>query len=224
MIIGSGLLARGFGAHYYVRSDVCIYAAGVSNSNCTDTSEFARERARLIAGLQVAGDVGAFVYFGTCSVADPESQHTQYVQHKLAMEQLASKHPRHLILRLPQVAGHTPNPHTLLNFLYARIIRSEAFSVWRGAYRNIIDVDDVVTLGTLLIENRAMRQCTVNIANPCSYSMIEIVRTMEDVLRKTAVYNLVERGRQYLIDIATMLSVLDQTHTLCVNVSETPTP
>lgn len=157
MIIGSGLLGRAFSASYTHRNDVCVYAAGVSNSNITDKSEFAREQLRLTAALAAAKDVSVFVYFGTCSVLDPEAYHTQYVQHKLAMERLVQTHSNYLILRLPQVAGQTPNPHTLLNFVYSRIIRSEAFVVWRTARRNIIDIDDVVTLGGLLIENRSLR-------------------------------------------------------------------
>jgi nucleoside-diphosphate-sugar epimerase len=210
MIIGSGLLARAF-AQYRQHSDVCIYAAGVSNSSSTDSCEFARDRARLVAALQSVNDVSAFVYFGTCSVADPVSWHTPYVQHKLAMEQLVAEHPHHLILRLPQVAGHTPNPHTLLNFLYARIVRSEVFSVWCNAYRNIIDIDDVATLANLLIENLTMRHCTLNIANPCSYSMPEIVNEMERVVGKKAIFNMVESGVYYEIEVTTMLPVLAKT-------------
>lgn len=63
------------------------------------------------------------------------------------MEALVTHHPRHLILRLPQVAGRTPNPHTLLNYLYARISRGESFRLWRNARCNIIDVDDVAAIG-----------------------------------------------------------------------------
>ena len=95
--------------------------------------------------------VDVFVYFGTCSVADPEVRHTAYVQHKLAMEQMVSAHSRNLILRLPQVAGKTPNPHTLLNFLYGRIARSESFNLWSKARRNIIDVADVTAIAEQLI-------------------------------------------------------------------------
>lgn len=212
MIIGSGLLAKAFSLQFDLRSDVCIYAAGVSNSHGMDLSEFDRERLRLTAALQTANDVGAFVYFGTCSVADPEAQDTHYVQHKLAMEQLVAQHPQYLILRLPQVAGHTPNPHILLNYLYARIARSEAFSVWRNAYRNIIDVDDITTLGGILIEDIEMRNCTLNLANTDSYSMPEIVSTMEQVVGKQAIFDVVERGSHYAIDVAAMLPILAQTH------------
>ena len=211
MIIGSGLLASGFASLYRQRMDVCIYAAGVSNSSNTILSAFAREQNRLAIALQSANDVDAFVYFGTCSVADPEVQHTPYVQHKLAMERLVSEHPNHLILRLPQVAGHTPNPHTLLNFLYARIVRSESFCIWRNAYRNIIDVDDVVTLASVLIDSKSMRQCTLNLANPECYSMPEIVTAMEQVVGKQAIFDIVERGCHYAIAVTTMLPALAQT-------------
>jgi len=47
MLIGSGLLVHAFSRAFLQREDVCIYAAGVSNSSCTDTHEFARECQRL---------------------------------------------------------------------------------------------------------------------------------------------------------------------------------
>ncbi|MEO8332991.1 MAG: NAD-dependent epimerase/dehydratase family protein [Gallionella sp.] len=208
MLIGSGLLARAFAPTFSLRGDVCIYAAGVSNSACTDTQEFARERQRLAGALQQAGQADAFVYFGTCSVADPEASDTPYVQHKLAMERLVSSHPRHLILRLPQVAGKTPNPHTLLNYLYARISRSEAFRLWRNARRNIIDVDDVVAISSRLIADPAVRNIMLNIANPVSYPMADIVGAIEKAVGKRAIYEVVERGSDYPIDTRAILPTL----------------
>lgn len=209
MLTGSGLLAQAFAPAFSKREDVYIYAAGVSNSGCTNSHEFARERKRLAEALQQAKTVDTFVYFGTCSVVDPEAQHTPYVQHKLAMEQLVSAHPRHLILRLPQVAGKTPNPHTLLNFLYARIVRSEAFQLWSKAERNIIDVDDVVAIARQLIANDNLRRVTLNVANPVSYPMTDIVAAMDKAVGKHAVYKFLERGSGYPIDISTMLPVVD---------------
>ena len=77
MIIGSGLLAKAFTNKFSQRDDICIYAAGVSNSACSDEREFARERQLLNEALQTkAGEVDAFVYFGTCSVGDPDTQNT----------------------------------------------------------------------------------------------------------------------------------------------------
>jgi nucleoside-diphosphate-sugar epimerase len=211
MIIGSGLIAQAFEPDFSHRDDLCIYAAGVSNSNCTDAHEFARERERLTQALAQTAHDTTFVYFGTCSVADPEAQSTPYVQHKLAMEQLVTACPHHLVLRLPQVAGKTPNPHTLLNYLYARISRSEAFPLWRNARRNIIDVADVVTIARELFADTSMRNIIVNIANPASYPMIDIVHAMERAVGKQAIYDIAERGSGYPIDIRMMRPLLDKT-------------
>jgi nucleoside-diphosphate-sugar epimerase len=210
MIIGSGLIARAFSGKFSQREDVCIYAAGVSNSRCTDKSEFGRERQRLESALQQAKHVDAFVYFGTCSVADPEAQDTPYVQHKLAMEQLASAHPQNLIFRLPQVVGNTPNPHTLLNFLYARISRSESFELWGGAKRNIIDVVDMAAIAEQFIADSSARNMTVNIANVVNCPMADIVGAMERAVGKPAVYRTVERGSGYSIDTRVIYPVLEK--------------
>jgi nucleoside-diphosphate-sugar epimerase len=208
MIIGSGMLARAFATRFSQRGDVCIHAAGVSNSSCIDPQEFARERKLLSAALEDPENAGVFVYFGTCSVGDPEARDTPYVRHKLAMEQLVAAHPRHLILRLPQVAGKTPNPHTLLNYLYARISRSEAFDLWNKAQRNIIDVDDVVAIAARVIADEDRRNVTINIANTGSYSMKEIVSAMARAVGKRAIYYALERGCEYTIETGAILPVL----------------
>jgi len=209
MLIGSGLLAQAFARLPVHHQDACIYAAGVSNSSCTDSHEFSREHRRLSMALEQAAHVDAFVYFGTCSIADPEAQNTLYVQHKLAMEKLVSTFPNHLILRLPQVAGKTPNPHTLLNYLYNRITRSESFCLWRNASRNIIDVDDVAAIVSQLIADPSMRNVTLNVANTRSYLMPRIVSSMERAIGKPAIYEIAERGAGYHIDNRLILPVLD---------------
>lgn len=208
MIIGSGLLARAFAKAFLARDDVCVYAAGVSNSSCADAHEFIRERLRLAEALRRAANLDAFVYFGTCSVVDPEVQDTPYVQHKLAMEKMVCAYPRNLILRLPQVAGKTPNPHTLLNFLYARISRSESFNLWSTAKRNVIDVADVALIAQQIIADDSLRNMTLNVANVVNYSMIDIVKAIESVVGKQAVYEVVEHGSEYFIDTRAILPML----------------
>lgn len=210
MIIGSGLLAHAFSDILLQHKDVCIYAAGVSNSGCVDSREFARERQRLENALRQTMHVDAFVYFGTCSVADPEVRNTPYVQHKLTMEQIVHTHPQNLILRLPQTAGKTPNPHTLLNFLYARISRSESFNLWSKAKRNIIDVADVASIAQQIIMDNSARNMTLNIANVANYPMTAIVSTMERIVGKRAVYDIVEYGSEYSIEIGAILPLLEK--------------
>jgi nucleoside-diphosphate-sugar epimerase len=210
MIIGSGLLAKAFPPDYNNRDDVCIYAAGVSNSGCTDDYEFDREKERLEYALASSQEKTVFVYFSTCSIYDEELSDSAYVKHKLAMEELVANRTNHLIFRLPQVVGYTPNPHTLLNFLYARITRSERFHIWKNAQRNVIDVEDVASISAVFINDPAVRDVIINIANPENYSVLDIVTTFERVLHKKAICDYENKGGEYAIDVGQMQSVADK--------------
>lgn len=209
MIIGSGLLANAFLHSFSQREDVLIYAAGVSNSGCTDLSEFEREKKLLEAALKRLKRNDTFVYFGTCSVFDPDAFNTPYVQHKLNMENTVREKFGSLIFRLPQVAGFTSNQYTLLNFLYSRISQGESFNLWRYAKRNIIDVDDVAAIATRLINNSKFRNITCNIANQRNYPMTEIVSNIEKVVGKNAVYQIVDRGSESIIDTSMIFPILE---------------
>jgi len=177
---------------------VTFYAAGPSNSRENDFRDFVRERERLAASLDPERTL---VYFGTCAVYDPEAQHSSYVTHKKAMEAIVAKQARHLILRLPNVVGRTPNPHTLLNYLYARISRSERITIWENARRNLIDVDDVVRIAEWLL-NEGDTSGIVNVAAPFDYSIAEIVAEFERILGKPAVADRVPDGSGYDIPLA----------------------
>jgi nucleoside-diphosphate-sugar epimerase len=209
MIVGSGLIAKACAAGLKDAGspDVWLYAAGVSNSGCRDASEFERERSRLLEALEAGKHAEAFVYFGTCSVYDPETSDSPYVRHKLEMEKLVAEHPRFLVARFPQLAGRTPNPHTLLNYLYARISRSEKFTVWTKATRNIIDVDDAVSIVSKLLEDRKLRNITVNIANPMNYGIRHIVASMEKAVGKPAHFLEEDKGEAYAIDVSTIQGI-----------------
>lgn len=201
MITGSGLIAKAFiqgGAH--ALGGTCVYAAGVSNSGCKDEREFQRERVRLDAALAGCGPSERIVYFSTCSIEDPSARDSEYVKHKIRMENRIRERERYLILRLPQVAGKTPNPHTLLNYLHARIARSERFHVWGSATRNIIDVDDVVKITMDLISREGANAETINVASPCSVRMLDIVHAMERVLGASAVFDILDKGSPVPID------------------------
>lgn len=204
MIIGSGLLARAFIPVQASLKDVCVYAAGVSNSSCSYESEYQRDSSRLQATLADTPDSKLFVYFSTCSIVDPGSVDNRYTRHKFELEALVRQRRRFLIARLPQVAGNTPNPHTILNYLYARIVRSERFDLWRFARRNIIDVEDVAKITVDLIEQGSGDHDFVNIANSRDYSMEEIVAALEATTQHAAVFNSIEKGAEYHIDTSTI--------------------
>lgn len=202
MIEGSGLIAQAFmheGAHRL--DDTCIYAAGVSNSGCQDSYEFMRERERFEAVFAACLADTRIVYFSTCSIEDPALHASAYVQHKLRMEARVRRCPRHLILRLPQVAGRTSNPHTLLNFLHARMQRGERFQVWAGAVRNIIDAADVARIALDLIRREDAQGETINVANACSNGMLDIVHAMERVLDTRAEFDLLDKTSGAFIDV-----------------------
>ncbi len=202
MVVGNGLISNAFRTAYAQSKSVCIYAAGVSNSMCVKISEFERERELLNLVLNKSKDLDCFVYFSSCSVLDPEHQLTPYVLHKLSMEKIVACHSRHLIFRVPIVASKSSNPYTLLNFLNARIVSGQPFQVWAKSYRNIIDIDDLVNIAKFLINDNSMRQMIINIANPVNYSVIDIVRKIEIIAEKKAVYELIECGSEYKIDVS----------------------
>lgn len=93
---------------------------------------------------------------------------------------------RHLILRLPQVVGHTHNPHTLTNFLARNILGNEEFPVWESAVRCLIDVDDAVKITEYLIAHDARTIRIGELAPPETINMNELVRIMETVLHAKA--------------------------------------
>ena len=200
MIFGSGLLARAFGPQFANSATSCVYAAGVSNSNCSDQREFDREQDRLMVAMGQHRLAELFLYFGTCSANGLLASTSPYVQHKIKMEKIVEEHPRYLILRLPQTAGKTENPHTLLNYIFARIIRSERFQVWKNARRNIIDVDDAVRIAISLALEEGVRRESINVANFLDSAMVDIVELMAKVVGKKAIYDCLDRGDAYPID------------------------
>lgn len=204
MIIGNGMMARAFMPRYAGDPDVTVFASGVSNSGERSPEAFAREAA-LLERAVAAGT--RLVYFGTCSVADPDRAATPYVRHKLAMEALAARAPRHVVFRLPQVVGRTPNPHTLVNFLRAHIASGERFPVWRHAWRNVIDVDDVARIATAMLDEGGGDGRVIVVANPKPVRVLDLVAILERLLDRRANCDIVERGDWYPIDASETMAV-----------------
>lgn len=198
MIVGRGLLAQAFGPQFADDPGVIMFASGVSNSLETRDEEFARE-ATLLREL-LDGDVKRFVYFGSCGATAPESELTPYMRHKRAMESLVLAAPHGLVLRLPQVVGHTGNSHTLTNFLRNHIVSGEHFTVWARAERNLIDIDDIVKIGSCLARELPPGASAVSIAAAHSLPMPRIIEIFERVLGRTARCSYIEQGAPMTID------------------------
>lgn len=207
MIIGRGLLASRFGDDFADDANVVVYASGVSNSSETRPSEFQRERETASEYLHNQ-ETRTFVYFSSCAVGTCESARmTPYLLHKAKMEALVLQHPGGLVLRLPQVVGKSANPHTLTNFIHRHVLSGEAFTIWRDAERNLVDIDDVYLIGRHIIRRRERYPRVVNIAHPLSRPIIDIVHAFERVLGKASNHSIAEGGSSFTIDTAIAVEV-----------------
>jgi len=197
MIVGSGMMARAFAAFGEDR-DVVIFASGVSNSLETDPAAFARESA-LLSETRGRFPEQLLVYFGTCSVEDPDQRGAPYVAHKLEMESLLERAGAPwMVLRLPLAIGPGHRGQTLAQFLYDRISRGEALEVWDRATRYPVDVADILRIARRFIADRTLWNRRMNVALR-AYPVLEFVRVMEAIVGRRARYRLLPRGRHYAI-------------------------
>ena len=195
MIIGSGFIARNFGN--YVKEvdelNVCLYAAGVSNSQIQSKDLLEKEKKRIINFSKTFDEKKKLVYFSTCSIDDPLRNKSLYRRNKIDIEDIIKKEfKKFLIIRLPEVVGKSDNNFTLTNFLYNKIKKKEKFEVWSKAKRNLIDIDDAVTLTINYLKNEKMKNI-INVANPISFSILEIVKEFEILSKVKANYSLVDK-------------------------------
>jgi nucleoside-diphosphate-sugar epimerase len=210
MIIGSGLIAQAFFSYSHLLQEVCVYAAGVSNSLCKDAQAFSMDRQRLEKTLISIPNAMPLVYFSTCSIDDPSSQDNAYVAYKKSLEVMLREHGNYLVVRLPQVVGGVFNQHTLLNYLTAKVRKFERFDLWRSASRNVIDINDVAQIVLELVLSERARKETINVAATRRWTMLDIVSAIERVTGCTARYNLIERGADYDIDTSRIAVILDR--------------
>jgi nucleoside-diphosphate-sugar epimerase len=198
MVVGGGMLARAF-SRFSAHPHVVIFASGVSDSNERDPAQFSRETTMLTEVRQRHPDQ-LLVYFGTCSVEDPERSPTPYVRHKLAAESLleGAGHPW-LVLRLPLVIGPRHKSNTLAEYLYGKISRGESFEVWKNAIRYPLDVADVLTVSEAFIGMRQYWNRRINVAFQ-AYPVLEFVRIFEEMLDAKANCTLSPKGSPFALD------------------------
>lgn len=198
MIIGNGLIASLF------REDdaesVVFFASGVSNSLETRESEFLREE-NLIRKTISENEGKIFVYFSTCSIYDSSKAQSQYVLHKLKMEQIiAEACEKYLILRVSNAVGHGGNPNLLMNYLIRSVKNGETINVHTKATRNLIDTEDIKDITLLLLEKQELNKI-VNLAYLENYAIIEILEIIEKFFSLNLNVNLIKAGSGYDISI-----------------------
>ena len=200
------MIARRFEA-FEKDDDVLIFASGVSNSKETRPEPFERELKLLLSALANEPDK-LFVYFSTCSIGDPTETGSEYIRHKLDIEhQIATLAKRYLIFRTSNVVGGNSNPHTVLNFFYRRIKNGESFDVWKGASRNLIDLDDVFRIATHFFKGKTIMNRIVNVANPQNIAPLTIVEVIESFLGVKGSYRILDKGQPFRIDSSDIASL-----------------
>ena len=134
MIIGSGNIAKALND----REGAVFFASGVSNSRCTDVTEFIRE-IDLMDGLVT--DKCVF-YFSTISKYYTESA---YTLHKGFMEMLCKiKFKNYNIIRIGNIDFDT-NPNTFVNALRAKKAKGEPYELF-DEYRYMISKEELLLL------------------------------------------------------------------------------
>jgi len=211
MVIGNGLVAKAF-EKYNAIDEFEIFASGVSDSKHSTDKDFAREKKLLLETIN-QHPAKKIVYFSTCSIEDPDLKETAYIKHKLHMEKLIGENALHYhIFRLSNLAGRTNNPHTILNFFYFHIAGNKPFEVWANSERNIIDVEDTFSISDYILTNSLFQNQVINIANPENYPVLEIVRSIEELSRKKAIFTKTSKGAKFKIDTSLITPICESLH------------
>jgi len=182
MIVGRGLLAKAFTE--IDSKNFVFYANGISNSVM---HEIPRNNFELNEIKEIANkkQQAVFVYFSTCQVNSVYNHERPYVQHKILIEEYIKEHfEKYLIVRTSNLVGNNPwNSHTLFNYLYHALTVKEQITINPVLYRNFLDAEHFVKLLDAYL-NAYNRNETIEIVNPASYRMGEIVNEFEKYFAK----------------------------------------
>lgn len=213
MIIGNGQIANIFtnDPDQQKYQHVCIFASGVSNSNCTDLKEFKREEELLLEVLNDNRDK-KFIYFSSCALSVTNYPKNDYYNHKLKMEnKIIETAKNYLICRVPQLFGELIKHTTLVNYIYNAVVDSKEFVVYNGAYRYVIDIEDLKVIVDFLISEKKPKSYTIDIGNYKKYSILEIVETIEKLVKKKGKYKLVDKNDEHDLSFLGLKDILQKT-------------
>lgn len=117
MIYGNGDIA----STLEVKEGITFFAAGVSNSKCTDREQFKRERDTLNKVYKLNKN-NRLVYFSTLSIYD---NNTAYAMHKIYQEEyIRHKINKYCIIRLGNITWGK-NPNTIINTFKKQIANGQ---------------------------------------------------------------------------------------------------
>lgn len=143
MVIGNGLLAKGFKNSNYNFDDYIIFTSGVSNSKENDIKEFEKEKKLLLKVINENNSL-KLIYFSSILVINSENN---YYRHKLEVEDLIKKNSdNYIIFRVPQIVGKVGNPNNLVNFIKNSIINKNKIDIYGDVERSLIYINDLVNI------------------------------------------------------------------------------
>jgi len=203
MIVGTGLIANAFSKGNFDHANFIIFASGVSNSREERIEEYEKELNLLTNTLNDNQDK-KLIYFSSCNITSADT--SIYLQRKKLIEDYIKENvSNHLILRLPNVIGHSTNRFQLLNYFYFTLLEQKDLTVKVNYIRHLLDVDDLPKIVELL----TALQIEVSILNVAFDNGIKVKNIIE--LLELAVglrFNNVkedESENDYLIDNSTFL-------------------
>lgn len=199
LIVGNGLLAREFNK-IEINDDVLIIASGVSNSKENRVEEFMREEL-LIRDILFKHKKMKIVYFSTCSIL--QSDYTPYIEHKIKMvEIIKESEVQHYIFRLPQVVGIVNN-NTLISYLIRNSYLNNPLTIQENAYRNLLDVEDIVRIVKRIVEyNISLQGTTFDVAASSYMSVLNIAEKIKFILQSDSNIKVIPGGERYYIENA----------------------
>jgi NDP-hexose 4-ketoreductase len=198
-IVGRGFVARNLVEWFGERHPgVTALAAGVSSTSVIAAAELDREAELLYRTLQTCRAQGrTMLFFSTASFAmygstsapaeetGPLCPPSIYGRHKLALEScVRSAGAEFLILRLSHLVGPHQRGHQILPGL-ADQVRSGTVTLYEDAFRDLLDVRDLMSAVEALVANGVTGQ-VVNVVSGVLQPVGHIVDAIERRLGVTA--------------------------------------
>jgi nucleoside-diphosphate-sugar epimerase len=218
-VLGNGLLALSLQPFATSHPGSIALASGVSDSLCTDESQFDRETRMLDEVIEMARSSGRrLVYFSgggavyghwdaPAAEDQPLKPRSAYGRHQLACERrVYSAGIRNLIVRLPNVVGPGGHPHQLIPSLVRQALKGHV-TVQMDASRDLVDASD---LGPVLVDllNAVEGDAVVNIATGHSTGAATIVDEICVILGVRPQIVTVDGGEQQRFDTTRLKGLL----------------
>ncbi|GAA3073193.1 nucleoside-diphosphate-sugar epimerase [Streptomyces olivoverticillatus] len=223
-IVGDGFIARHLRPLAHRHPGAVVFAAGVSSAGSVSQEQFARE-ADLLYGTvrRCRADGRRLVYLSTCSAGmygapdcpgredGPVYPRSAYARHKLALEGvLALSGVAHLILRTTHLVGPGQRPHQLLPSLVGQV-RAGALEVHRGAYRDLLHIDDAVRFFDALLAATEPGR-VVNVASGTAVPVEDIGAHLERALGVVARKTYRDAAGAYTVSVERLAALVPDVH------------